>query len=211
MRKINNHIKTKQKALNDIKLLILSRKINKEYKIKYISLNNRQKRELYKQIIGHSYPINFNYKYALITSFLIILCISPIAVYAEHSQPGQSFYPIKKALQTVRLWLQPSYIKDVVKDRKNETKKLIQKNASPDTVQEAKNDYNISVQKAINDGYKNQIQQDIDPELIENSTTKFVAPSENLNNYMNEQDSTKPQQNQQQTQQNLLNSQTHQP
>ncbi|MEI6237733.1 MAG: hypothetical protein WCP03_03995 [Candidatus Saccharibacteria bacterium] len=152
----NGSIDTKTKEL-----ALFTRQIKAEYQsIKAIS--NSQKNQLYRQITGHaSHSWILGFKYAMVSAIALVVFMSSVVAFAQHSQPGGHLYGVKKASQNIRVWVQPSYIKQIVEDRKSETDKLIKDNAKPSEIDQAKHDYQNSVNKAMDSGYEAQVESEI--------------------------------------------------
>jgi hypothetical protein len=141
-------------------LTVFAKQIKAEYQsVKDIS--NGQKNQLYRQITGHtSRTWTFGFKYAFASAFALIIFMSSVVAFAQHSQPGGHLYGVKKASQNIRVLVQPSYIKKVVDDRKAETEKLVKEKAPESDIDKAKHDYQDSVDKAIDSGYEAQIESE---------------------------------------------------
>lgn len=76
--------------------------------------------------------------FSLPAGALAVLCL--LVIFAQHARPGDTLYRVKRASETTRLTVQPSFVENVVDRRQQELDDLKKKGASSNLIEKTEND-----------------------------------------------------------------------
>lgn len=83
-------------------------------------------------------------RYAFVGAFAVVVMLVGVA---QSTQPGSPLYKVKRGTESVRAFVQPSYVETMTEERKTEVEQLKHEQAAPEKIEKAERDYQQTKQR----------------------------------------------------------------